>query len=185
MINKLKIPKIPVNSFFEPVSVEPSEEMNRTEFLFGILKKVNQIVTEINELATLIEGFDSRITTLEEGFDEFQESVLNALQEFRIAVTNEIANAIVEANAYTDVVKAQLEAEIRAIESGAIRVYDPTTGNYSPIQEVINNIYDSGRDEALTASEYDGLQLSATDYDTEELTAYDYDTRGKLLLGNA
>ena len=39
-----------------------------------------------------------------------------------------------------------------------------------------------GRSNALSASEYDALELSATAYDGHELTARDYDVNGKTLL---
>ena len=63
-----------------------------------------------------------------------------------------------------------------------IQVFDPTTGLKSPLQVVIDNLYNLGRTDALTATEYDALELTATDYDAYELTAYSYDQNGKTLL---
>ena len=83
--------------------------------------------------------------------------------------------------AYTDSTEARLQAQIEAIQIGAINVIDPTTGELSPIQTVINNIAGSTAD-ALTASEYDALNLTATAYDNYNITAYDYDFKGKALL---
>jgi hypothetical protein len=39
-----------------------------------------------------------------------------------------------------------------------------------------------GRSNALTATEYDALDLTATAYDAYQLTARDYDLNGKTLL---
>lgn len=58
---------------------------------------------------------------------------------------------------------------------------DPFTGKYSKIKVVIGELADLHRN-ALTATEYDSLELTADDYDAEEITAYDYDWRGKELL---
>ena len=58
----------------------------------------------------------------------------------------------------------------------------PFTGEYVPIVTVINELAHLHKADALTASEYDALDLSAADYDTYDLTAYDYDWSGKLLL---
>jgi hypothetical protein len=83
--------------------------------------------------------------------------------------------------AYTDSAEARLQAQIEAIQVGAINVIDPTTGVLSPIQTVINNLAGSSAD-ALTANEYDVLNLTATAYDNYDITAYDYDFKGKALL---
>ena len=87
-----------------------------------------------------------------------------------------------EIEEYTDAVAAQLENEIQQISIGRISVFDPTTGIYSPLQIVVDNLYNSSRENALTASEYDALELTATAYDAYQLTATDYDRNGKELL---
>lgn len=58
----------------------------------------------------------------------------------------------------------------------------PFTGEYVPIVTVINELAHLHKADALTASEYDALDLSAADYDAYDLTAFDYDWSGKLLL---
>ena len=93
-----------------------------------------------------------------------------------------VAAALIQANAYTDSVAARLETEIQEISVGDISVFDPTTGFYSPLQIVINNLYNSSRQDALTATEYDALQLTATAYDAYEITAFNYDRYGKTIL---
>ena len=97
-----------------------------------------------------------------------------------------IATTLIEAKAYTDSVAAGLEQEIQEISIGQISVFDPTTGLYSPLQTVIDNLYDLGRTDALTATEYDTLDdgepLTATAYDAYTLSAYEYDNNGKSLL---
>ena len=71
---------------------------------------------------------------------------------------------------------------IIANETEAIDVYDPTTGLLSPLQTVLYNIYGASRENALTATEYDGLELTASVYDGREITAFDYDNNGKEIL---
>ena len=83
---------------------------------------------------------------------------------------------------YTDTVGARLEQEIEDVIAGQIEVFDPTTGVLSPIQSVINNLYNISRGDALTATEYGALDLTATEYDAYELTAQQYDMSGKTLL---
>lgn len=61
-------------------------------------------------------------------------------------------------------------------------MYSPFTGDYVPITTVINELAFLHRSDALTAAEYDALQLTAADYDAEDITAYDYDWSGKTIL---
>ena len=53
----------------------------------------------------------------------------------------------------------------------------PFTGERTPIPEVINALFNLHRT-ALTAQEYDNLQLTASDYDSRDITAYTYDMYG-------
>lgn len=60
---------------------------------------------------------------------------------------------------------------------------NPITGEYEDVRNVVDDIvsYFHTQD-ALTAAEYDALQLTADDYDTYQITAYDYDFNGKTIL---
>ena len=59
---------------------------------------------------------------------------------------------------------------------------NPFTGELVPLKDVIMSLVGLHRDDALTATEYDALDLDATTYDAYDLTAYDYDFSGKTLL---
>lgn len=59
---------------------------------------------------------------------------------------------------------------------------NPFTGELVPLKEVIMSLVGLHRGDALTATEYDALDLDATTYDAYDLTAYDYDFSGKTLL---
>lgn len=60
---------------------------------------------------------------------------------------------------------------------------NPITGVYEDVRIVVNDIvsYFHTQD-ALTASEYDALDLTAAAYDAYNMTAYDYDFSGKTIL---
>lgn len=60
---------------------------------------------------------------------------------------------------------------------------NPITGVYEDVRDVVDDIVSYFHTEnALTAAEYDALDLTASDYDAYDLTAYDYDFNGKLRL---
>ena len=186
-------PKIPPIGFFEPISVDPKDMMTDVEYLLGILKKLNQVIAQVNSNTSFINEYTGKIEELEGEMLALQEELGN----FETRITNDIANrftqiqlelqgmiaaALIQANAYTDSVASGLEQEIQEISIGQIEVFDPTTGVKSPLQTVIDNLYNVSREDALTASEYDALDLTATAYDAYELTASDYDQSGKTLL---
>ena len=66
-----------------------------------------------------------------------------------------------------------------------VNVFNPVRGEVTNIQTAINDLYDLGRSEALTALEYDSLGLTADDYDNLELTALMYDQYGRYYLESA
>lgn len=61
-------------------------------------------------------------------------------------------------------------------------VIDPTDGKLESIQTALNHMWDTWRTNAITAEEYDSLELTAQEYDNKELTANSYDNYGKILL---
>lgn len=186
-------PKIPPIGFFEPISVEPKDMMTDVEFLLGVLKKLNEIIAQTNKNTEFIDNYSGKIEEIEaevnalrDEMTQFETDVNNniAMQfaELKLELQAMVATALTQANAYTDARASQLEAEIQEVSIGAISLFDPTTGLYSPLQVVIDNLYTLGRTDALTASEYDALDLTATAYDAYDITAYEYDNNGKSLL---
>lgn len=186
-------PKVPPIGFFEPISVDPKDMMTDVEYLLGILKKLNSMIVQLNANTEFIEEYSGKIEQLEtemqalrlemEQFeDDVNIQINNRFAQIKLELQSMIAAALVQANAYTDARAAQLENEIQQISVGNITLYDPTTGILSPLQVVIDNIYGTSREDALTAAEYDALQLTATAYDAYAVSAFDYDMYGKTLL---
>ena len=186
-------PKVPPIGFFQPISTNPEDWMSDVEFLLGILKKLNVVITQVNANTKWIEDYSGKIEELEqeiallrEELIVFEEKITNEIIERFIEIKAELQSMIsivlTQANAYTDSVASRLEDEIQDIIVGGIILYDPTTGMLSPLQVVIDNLYGSTRENALTASEYDGLELDADTYDGYEITAFNYDKSGKEIL---
>ena len=186
-------PKIPPIGFFQPISVDPKDMMSDVEFLLGILKKLNIVIEQVNKNSKFIDDYTGRIEEIEREiaalrneFEEFKQDVNNSIAtqfaQIKVELQAMVATALTQANAYTDAVASQLRYEIEQISVGQITVFDPSTGMVSPLQVVIDNLYNSGRDDALTATEYDALDLTATAYDAYQVTAFDYDKYGKNIL---
>lgn len=193
LINFQPNPKIPPIGFFEPISVDPKDMMTDVEYLLGILKKLNEVIAQVNKntefidnYAGKIEEIEAEIVSLKNEMAQFETQVNQTIAfqfaEIKVQLQSMIATALTQANAYTDSVAAGLEEEIQNISVGQITVFDPSTGLYLPLQDTIDNLYNASRTEALTATEYDALELTANDYDSYELTATEYDRQGKILL---
>lgn len=193
LINFQPRPKIPPIGFFEPISVDPKDMMTDVEFLLGVLKKLNEVIAQTNKNTEFINDYSGKIEEIEEQISELQNEMVAfenhvtdtiSLQfaEIKVDLQSMISTALIESKAYTDAIASNLEDEIRNVSLGQIRVFDPTTGIYSDLQIVINNLYNTSRDDALTATEYDALDLTASGYDAYDITAVQYDTSGKSLL---
>lgn len=191
MITKISL-TMPPNSIFQPVTSDFQNNITFTEFLLGVLKKLNEVIVETNYNSEYIKDFDEKYQTLLAEFNELRnefdglkddilESVNAELNTFKQSIEDEITLAVNYLKAYSDANDAILNNRIDQIVLGNIEVIDPTTGVLSPLQDVINNIAGTGRD-ALTATEYDGLELTATAYDGYDITAFDYDYHGKAIL---
>lgn len=196
LINFQPNPKIPPIGFFDPISVDPKDMMTDVEYLLGILKKLNEVIKQVNsntefisEYSGKIEEIEAQIAGLRNEMTEFEnqinQDITARFNAIMIELRAMIATTLTQANAYTDVVAQGLEGEIQNIAIGQITVYDPTTGTTESLQTVIDNLYGTTREEAITATEYDDLELTATTYDGYEITAFNYDKYGKTILMSA
>ena len=192
-INFQPNPKIPPIGFFDPISVDPKDMMTDVEYLLGILKKLNEVIAQTNANTAFIDNYsgkieeiEAKVAQLEQEMTDFEyeinADIANQFAEMKVELQSMIATTLVQAKAYTDTIAAQLEQEIQEISIGEIQLFDPTSGAVEPLQTVIDNLYNLGRSDALTATEYDALELTATTYDGYELTAVMYDQNGKTYL---
>lgn len=195
IIPKQPFPKIPPIGFFDPISVDPKDMMTDVEYLLGILKKLNEMIAQLNSNTAFIEEYSGKIEEIEadiaalknemiEFESEINEEITTRFNAIKLDLQSAIATTLLQANAYTDATAANLREEIQAVSLGQITLFDPTTGSLNNLQVVIDNIYNTSREEALTATEYDSLQLSATTYDGYQITAFNYDRYGKTILAN-
>ena len=152
------------------------------KYLHELTEASKEMSDDIIELRTEMNNFEDEINAeiqrINDILVEYDIKIERVKNELKVYINDEIANL----RLYVDSEDQLLSDRITQIEIGNIEIYDPTTGLLSPIQVVIDNLYDLGRSNALTATEYDTLTLSATAYDAYDLTARDYDLNGKTLL---
>lgn len=159
------------------------------EMLRKFYKYLHELTIATKEISDEIDEVKTDMSNLEDSINQQIENINAILMQYDLKierVKNDLQvyldSQIVNLRNYVDEQDNILDARIRDIEAGDINIYDPTTGLYSPIQLVIDNLYDMNRSSALTASEYDALDLTATEFDAYEITARDYDIKGKEIL---
>ena len=161
--------------------------------LCSMLDKLNETIQQVNkntEVAEryeeLLQEIEAEVNRLEQEYIEFkaqiEEEIDTRFNELYSALTVYIENQLAVIRYEIQSKYNELNKKIDDIIAGDIKIYDPTTGLLSPIQVVINNLFDMNRSNAITASEFDGIELTATEFDAIEITAYNFDVNGKSLL---
>ena len=128
-------------------------------------------------LAQQLIDLKAEITTEYKGYVTAQINALTVYIDNQDVHYNELAQgyantALNEAKDYTD----------NAVIDYTMMI-NPITGVYEDVRNVVDDIvsyFHTG--DALTAGEYDALDLTASAYDAYQITAYDYDFNGKTIL---
>lgn len=186
-------PIITCNRISKTLPLAFDESLSYLEELYAILHKLNETIEQVNKNTEVAEHYEEllvqieeEVNRLEEDYEEFKTSIEQEIDTKFETLRNEliymIDNQIAVIRYQLQEVYNELNTKIDNVIAGDINVYDPTTGQYSPIQTVINNLFDMNRNDAISTSEFDALELSATEFDEKELTAFDFDVYGKTLL---
>lgn len=176
------------------------ESLSYLETLLGVLNKLNETIDEVNKMAEVVDNinvnFDeinkqialinAKLTEIENNFDVFEDRIKN---EVDIELSNMYNQVVTLMNQYQTIfnnnlatLRTDLEAEIQSIELGNVIAYNPTTGEYENVSKVIQDVYDALRNNSVTCSEFDALELTATEYDALQISAYNFDVNGKTFL---
>ena len=129
-----------------------------------------------NVLDEYTANFDAKLQAEHEWNLQQHANIISQISAQLQTINNALTSGDEATRFYVDSKIAELMAEIPEITS--VMVYDPTTGRLVDIQTALDNVYTNLRCCALTAAEYDSLQLTAEKYDAYGLTAYQYDCCG-------
>lgn len=155
---------------------------------------------EIKKVDAKYSGIYTIVEKIESDFITFKNEVEKTITDFKNEVLTDVDNklnyqynqVVQLLNQYQIVFKAYVDSQITVVnqriddvEVGAISIYNPLTGLVEPIGDVIDDLYNQLRYNAITCSEYDALELTATAYDGYMITANNFDLNGKsILVGN-
>lgn len=123
-----------------------------------------------DEFNALVQEIDEKFTDLREDIDTQFNSLSTEVRARLNIFNNQLAD-----------MEARLQAAIDNLTND-FKVLNPLTGTYDTVQNTFNSFADLHMTDALTALEYDNLELTAQTYDGKQLNAYDYDFKGKVLL---
>ena len=138
------------------------------------------------EVLPQVEISQSIVDEIESAFDNLKKEIEKQLDDF----DSRINDVKVYSDAQNEILKTIIEQQIRQLNlrfdniPQTLIVYNPTNGMQEPLDKTLNDIYSGARVGALTATEYDSLELTATTYDGYELTASEYDMNGKEELAS-
>ena len=170
------------------------ESLSYLQKLFIFQKKLNEVINNLNELSILvgnlnIEEINNQIAQLQEDFITFENRINNNVQAQLDMNYNQVLNLMSDYqsifNSNLSNLQSELESQIREIELGNVEAYNPTTGIYENVSKVIMDIYSILRNNAVTCTEFDALELSATEFDSLQISAYNFDVNGKTFLNVA
>lgn len=181
------------NYVYNSIPLAFDESLSYLEELSAILKKLNEVIVEVNATSEFLEKYQDQydevkrmmeelIVSINNEFDRLENELEGKFNQLTTQVLTLIDNNYTILKNYIDEKYDELDYKIDHISIDSIVLRDPTTGLYSNIQVVINNIFNTFNTDALTASEFDALDLTATAFDTYQITAYEFDTQGKIIL---
>lgn len=169
-----------------------------------LLNKMKQVLAELEELREIVSKFDiTRAEVIElidaalvvarkytdDSITSFENNVMipyvaDALNTFNVTIRTYInaqdeAYYVAQSNR-TDAIAQDLITYIDDKVINILEMTDPIDGQTKTIPEVIDNMVETfHRENALTAAEYDGYDLTANAYDSQLISAYAYDFDGK------
>jgi len=174
------------------------------DWLLNIVKELQETVARLEE-----EWATIKVLTPEEIQRMIDESIEAYDTTIRLVIAQAKDTAVNESKAYADAQDAIIrnlimitaEQTLNASKAYSVELYNqmkdyvdsklveynfmisPISGELEDVRDVVTEVVNTfHRDNSLTASEYDALQLTASDYDAYQLTALDYDFNGKTLL---
>lgn len=181
------------NCFPKAIPAAFDESISYLEMLAGILKKQTELIAQVNKNTDFIEHWNTSLEDIYAQIENLKLSLnsqimgVNNKIELEINTLNNTLRQyileqrnIIEANA--SVQYTRLENLINQVAVGQINVVNPVTGQVDSLQNTLYSLYEGDRESALTATEYDALELTASAYIAYDCTAIQYDRNGKNIL---
>ena len=150
-------------------------EVLTEDYIQGMIDRA--IETNNLEIAQKLIELKAEITLEYKGYVTAQ---INALTTY---IDNQDVHYDQLAQGYADTTLADAKDYVDSEVLDYTMMINPITGVYEDVRNVVDDIVTYFHtNDALTAGEYDALDLTAGAYDAYDITAYDYDFNGKTIL---
>lgn len=181
------------NYVYNSIPLAFDESLSYLEELSAILKKLNEVIEEVNATSEFLEKYKDQYDEIQRMMEELIISINTRFADIESELEtkfNDLTNQVlvlIDNNYnilknYIDEKYDELDYKIDHISIDSIQLRDPSTGLISNIQVVINNLFNTFNTDALTTSEFDNLELTCTAFENYQITAYEFDTQGKTIL---
>lgn len=137
--------------------------------------EIVELIADLNRFKSEIE---SEITDFDTRLDQFNAYMVNRFQE----LTNYV-------NSTEEALRALLQVEIDDLQNQIDNlvfelpdIYNPVEGINTSIQQAIIDLYELAQSDAITAQEFDALEITAAEFDALQITARDFDLHAKSIL---
>mgnify|MGYP002519928303 CR=1 FL=1 len=124
-----------------------------------------------------------------EEFVEVAEDIDSAKNEINAKIAGVRTELMAIINGYNTAINAKIDSEVARLDEkietypiANTQVFNSLRGYTTTLQDYLDDLSGLNRTDAISASEYDTLELTATEYDAKEITAHDYDYFGKTIL---
>lgn len=176
------------------------------DWILQQLKTIDDKIAQVNSALEQLDAYTTAFNQLSEMYYRLE----GDFEAFKYDVNTQLSNGIQDLNnrfneqvAYMNSLYASftvdnrnmitaLQAEITSLDNllqqvitnleDSIILFNPLTGEENTLQQIIYYLASLHMGDALTATEYDALDLTATAYDAYAITAYQYDSEGRTLL---
>lgn len=153
----------------------------------------NQIINEFNTIRDEVDDAKQEVATLTQKVLDLTVKLAEEIQKNKDYVDEEIIklSSYLELLISTQIktLNDELHSEVsrldEKIENFPLKntiFYNPIRGTETTLEIYLQDLLELLRNFAITASEFDELELTATQFDEKEITAYLFDFRGKLIL---
>lgn len=158
-----------------------------------VVPTVNECIDEVNKIDVDYQSVKNDIELMKESIENIY-NIINSLSAEIYAnvdakLQQQYNQVVTLMNDYQTIFDNRLslmyetlEHEIQEIQIGNVMAYDPTTGELAPVSIVIQNVYDATRQNAISCTEFDGLNLTCTQFENYQISAYNFDLNAKVIL---
>lgn len=164
-----------------------NENSNAINVLNLSFKELEEYVKEqVGKIPELEQAFIDFTTKIEGDMDKLTRDLTNLVNEeissLRIQLYKYVEDevGIVENELTTEV--ARLDEKIETFPLVSTQVFNSVRGIYTDLQTYLDDLSNINRENAITAEDYDELELTATEYDSKDISAQQYDINGRVVL---